>query len=275
MSKDISKEKKKEKVEIKTLYLEVKGNRPTQEEAERLCATPFPRTPPSSQEVKNATGWFLFGIGVAVFGWFFGRWVIRNFRGPGVLFFGYGAAYLVPPASLIFGISSLGKLFRSSRKKKPEKAMRWLWITSLIGEDRSGKRFGKPEYALATLRRLIPPDLPFDKQKVSEYIADLRKTLGNAADRASNTYRSSSEFKWAEASSTTDLKLREEEELYPGVKELRATLTFKDRLSRSINNETYTVTSGVLEIDITQTFISSGGYWFPYEICSPVQLVEK
>jgi len=58
----------------------------------------------------------------------------------------------------------------------------------------------------------------------------------------------------------------------PGGKELSDTVSFKDCLSRSDgNNKTITMVTAVLEIEVTQSFVCSGGYWYPYELTSPME----
>ncbi len=83
-----------------------------------------------------------------------------------VLFFGYGGAY--------HGRAHLGhfrafpaffKLFRSGCKKTPQAPSNGLWETSYFGEDGVGVRFGKLNYAVATLDRAVPAGAVFDKRR--------------------------------------------------------------------------------------------------------------
>ncbi|NLF29052.1 MAG: hypothetical protein GX592_14240 [Clostridiales bacterium] len=255
-----------------TVRFRVSGARPSAEEAARLTAIPFERTPPSAEEVKDAFKWFFFGVIGAIALWFFGNWVIRRFVGPGVLFFGYGGAYVAAPILMLFGIVSLGKLLRSARKKKAKAALEWLWMTSLLGENSVGKRFGKPDYAISTLYRLVPKQRPISGRKIADYIDALRKALSDAADETTIPAKEEPPKTWQETGATKSLTVTGEAELFPGVKELSATICFKDCLSRGDgNNKTVTMVTAVLEIEVTQSFICSGGYWYPYELTSPIE----
>ena len=257
----------------KAVQFDVRGKEPTQEAAARLVGMPFQRTPPSGPEVSEALKWFGIGVGVAVAGWFFGGWVIRDFVGPGVLIFGYGAKFLLAPAMLIFGGSSLCKLFRSARKRKPEDAMKWVWLTAILGDDAVGERFGKPEYALSTLRRIIPDGMPFHAAETADYIAYARQTIERAADRTTARERER-DGGWKPAGAQKELLVTGARELYPGVKELTATLTYQDCVQKSTggnNSNTITMTAAIVELTITQAFVCSGKYWFPYEVKLPMQ----
>jgi len=256
-----------------TVRFRVNGARPSAEEAARLTAIPFERTPPSAEEVKEAFKWFFVGIGVAIALWFFGNWVIRSFVGPGVLFFGYGGAYVAAPLLLVFGVVSLGKLLRSARKKKAGAALEWLWMTSLLGENSVGKRFGNPTYAISTLYRLVPKQRPISGRKIADYIDAVRRMLSDAADETTiPAMEEPPKGSWRETGAIKNLTVTNETELYPGVKELSATVSFKDCLGRSDgNNKTITMVTAVLEIEVAQSFVCSGGYWYPYELTSPME----
>lgn len=254
-----------------TIKLNVVGAIPTNDEIASLTSIPFEKKAVSAEEVKDALKWFAVGIAVAIVGWFFGGWVISEFRGPGVLIFGYGTRYVAAPVSILFGVSSLLKVFRSARKKKAFDAMKWVWMTSIIGEDGVGTRFGKPEYAISTLRRIIPSAVSFPEEGIIAYIKQVRDTIAAAADITTVPTRNAQKD-WNPTGPIKDLSLKDEVEIAPGVKQLHAILSYKDCLSKSgNNNSTLTMVAADLEIDITQTYICTGGYWFPYEIMSPIQ----
>lgn len=255
----------------KTKTLVAAGGIPSREEAERLKGIPFDRKGLSKEEAKDSLKWFAFGVIAAIALWLFGGWVIGKFKGLGVLVFGYGFKYLGGPIMVVFGISSLLKLFRSARKKKPFDAMKWIWITSLVGDDGVGdsSRFGKKEYALATMERIIPSGISFSEAELSGYIDQVRSAISHAADE--NTLKvKAKQTGWSESYPMKELRLKEEKDLFEGVKQLHAVLTYQDCLSKTVNNKTDRMISAIVEINITQTFICSGGYWFPYEIICPV-----
>lgn len=267
-------ETKQENTLSPTARFAVRGARPSQQEAAHLTTLPFARKRPGAAEVKEAVKWFFGGIAMAILAWFVGNWVIKGFRGPGVLIFGYGLAYLGAPLSLIFALVSLSKLFGSARKKKIKDALNWQWQTALLGDDRVNTRFGKPAYALSTLRRMVPDGVPFDDGKASAYIEGLRKQLSDAADQTTLTAKKTPPGDWNLTSPSITCVITGQTELFPGVQEVEALLTFYDRLSRSVGNQkTETICSAVLEISIVESFVNASGYWFPYELCPVIEAV--
>jgi len=260
----------------KTVYFDITGRRPDPEEAQRLRTVPFAKKPLSSEEAKNALKWFAIGVVAAVAMWFFGRWVIANFIGPGVLFFGYGGAYLAAPISAIFGISSFFKLFRSGCKKTPQVAFKWVWETSYFGEDGVGVRFGKLNYAVATLDRAVPAGAVFDKEAVSRYIQYLRDTLAQAMDETTLPARKEPPAKdWRESGALKSVQIDGCTELAPGVAEVAATISYKDVITRSLgNNKSYDVIAAILELRVTEVFLQAGKYWYPYDLTPVVTRAE-
>lgn len=250
-----------------TVHFDIIGKQPSTEEAGRLTGMPVEKKPVTGHEAKEALKWFAVGVGAGVALWFFGRWVIGGFRGIGVLFFGYGAAYVGAPISVIFGISNLFKLFRSAQKKKPEAALRWVYEVSYLGEDAVGTRFGKLDYAVATLERIVPSGLGFDKEAARSYIQNFRDLLTQGMEQTTAKARKEPPGGWAEAGAQKHLKIEGTKELAPGVVEMEATLSYQDMLSRSQgNNNTVNMIAAVLELHIRGVFIRSGKYWFPYDV---------
>ena len=248
---------------LRTVVFQIQGRRPDQAELGRLSSLPYGRTLPGGAEVKEAVKWFLIGTiaGVAMF--LFGRWVIERFAGPGVLFFGYGAAYLAAPASVIFGFSSLGKLLRSAQKTKPADAFRWAWMVSILGDDEVGERFGKLPYAVSTMRRLLPKDMAYNESAFGRYVDALRFSMAAAADESASAPR---EGGWSESGPDKTCAITRDEELLPSLRELSAVITYTDRLSRTDDrNRSESMTAAKLELHITQCYIRSGKYWFPYD----------
>jgi hypothetical protein len=253
--------------EPEAVHFDVTGRYPTQEEAVRLTSMTIEKKPASGAEIKNALKWFAVGIAIGVAVWFFGRWVIGNFRGFGVLFFGYGFAYIGAPAAVIFGFSSLFKLFRSAQKKKPEAALRWVYEVSYMGDDTAGTRFGKLDYAVATLERIIPGAMGFNRDMAKAYITGFRETMIRAMEITTAKARTEPPGSWTEGSPQTQMKIEGSRELYPGVLEMSATLVYKDILSRSdTNNNTINMIAAVLELHIVSVLIQSGKYWYPYDV---------
>lgn len=254
---------------MQTVIFQIQGKRPDQAEVEKLSRLPFGSGLPGKAEVKDALKWFLIGTLVGVVVFFFGRWVISRFVGPGVLFFGYGAAYLAAPGLVIFGLSSLFKLFRSAHKKKPANALQWAWMTSILGEDAVGERFGKLPYSLSTMRRLLPEGTGFDETVFGEYITALRDAMAKAADETTSPLKTGG---WHESGPNKSCKITEDNELLPDLHELKAIITYNDQLAlTNSNNKTRYMTSAKLELHITQYYIRSGKYWFPYDFMPAFQ----
>lgn len=253
--------------EPKTVHIDITGKHPAAEEAQKLTSVPFDKKPVSAEEVKEALKWFVIGIVAAVVFWFLGRWVIVKFVGPGVLFFGYGLAYIAAPVSAIFGCSSLTKIFRSGRKKKVEDSLKWVWETSYFGDDGVGSRFGKLNYALSTLERAVPFSISFDREKTRDYITELRETMSLAMNETTLKAREEAPGGWNEAGALKSTRIDSSNEIYSGVIEIGATITYKDVISRSeTNNKSYKVISAVLELHVTSVFIKAGQYWYPYDL---------
>ena len=127
---------------MKEIQFQVREKPLDQDEINRLKALQFKYSPPGGAEFAEAFKMVLIGFIGAVFGFFFGGWVIKNFVGPGVIVFGYGLKYLAPPICVIIAIVGLSSLLRPSHKKKAADAMKWMWQVSIMGEDATGARFG-------------------------------------------------------------------------------------------------------------------------------------
>ena len=253
---------------MQTVIFQIQGERPDQAEVERLSRLSYGSGLPGEAEIKDALKWFCIGIlaGVALF--FFGRWVIRRFVGPGVLIFGYGGAYLAAPISVIFGFVSLSKLFRSAHKKKAADALQWAWMVSVLGDDAAGERFGKLPYSLSTMRRLLPEGADFAAGTFEEYVTAFRGALAKAADETAAKLRVGG---WHESGPNKSCKITEDNELLPNLHELKAVITYNDQLALTNNNKTKYMTSAMLELHITQYYIRSGKYWFPYDVMPAFQ----
>lgn len=249
-----------------TTIIQIQGKRPDQVELERLSSLPYGRTLPSGPEIKDGAKWFLIGTisGAALF--FFGRWVIRGFAGPGVLFFGYGFAYLAAPVSVIFGFASLGKLLRSAQKTKPADALNWAWMVSILGDDEFGGRFGKLPYATSTMRRLLPEGMAYDESAFGRYVGALRSSMAAAADESESASDMKKGGRWHESDPSKTFTITRDEELHPDLRELSAVITYEDQLSRTDSRgQSEYMTVAKLELRITQCYIRSGKYWFPYD----------
>ena len=253
---------------MQPVIFQIHGKTPNRSEAENLSTLRFGSGLPGAAEAKDALKWFFIGILTGIAFFFFGRWVIGHFRGLGVLIFGYGGAYLAAPIMVVFGFVSLFKLFRSAHKKKPADALHWAWMVSILGDDAAGERFGKLPYSVSTMRRLLPEGADFDETSYTEYVQLLREAMSKAADETAASLKTGG---WHESGPNKNCKVIEEKELLPNVYELRAVVTYNDQLALTSNNKTKYMTSAMLELHITQYYIRSGKYWFPYDITPSFQ----
>ena len=192
---------------LKSVVFQIRGKKPEQPETEKLSGLTFGSGRPGEAEVKDALKWFFIGIIAGVVLFFFGRWVIRRFVGPGVLVFGYGGAYLGAPVSVIVGFGSLFKLFRSAHKKKAADALRWAWMVSVLGDDAVGARFGQMAYTLSTMRRLLPEGTGFDAGAFEAYVTAFRDAMSEAADETASKWKKDG---WHESGPNKSFKLVED-----------------------------------------------------------------
>ena len=244
------------------IIFRVQGRRPEPQEAERAKTFTFGAGHPGEAEVMEDIKWFFVGCVIAVVGFFVGRWVIKHFVGPGVIFFGYGLGYVVPPIAIIFAFYNLFMLFRPARKKTADAAMKWMWMVSLMGEDTNGERFGKLAFAESTMKRVMPKETQFNPDYYGGYVTALRTAMSDAAEEKAAELKKAG---WMQSGPVKAFTVQQETELMPDVKELQAVLTYRDRLTRQANSKTYFAETGVIELQITQVFIRAGKYWFPYD----------
>jgi hypothetical protein len=260
--------------EPKTVHFSITGDRPTEEEFQRLTAIPFEKKPVSASEVKYALKWFAIGLIFSIVLWFSGRWVIRNFIGIAVWYVGYGGAYIAAPVSVIFAFWILLQIFRSGRKKKAKDSFNWIWRTSYFGDDSLNVRFGKLDYALDTLERAVPSGIPFDRAKIGDYITELRITMSNAMDETTLQARKEAPGGWGDSCALKSIIIDNGIEIYPGVLEICATITYEDVISRTdANDEKYNVISAILVLHIKSIFIKTGQYWYPYDLMPVISRV--
>jgi hypothetical protein len=222
----------------------------------------------SGAEARGALLLFFIGLAAVPLLWLFGRWVIDGFVGPGVLFFGYGFAYVAPPILIIFAIYSFSRLFRSAQKKKPEGALRWFFEVVLIGDTfATSGRFSKMDYAIATLERAAHNVSRFDKSAAEAYITQTRELLAKGMDLTTAKAKGGKKSGWNEGSPLVLLKIDNERDLFPGAVEVAATLVYRDQItSQDSKNRTVTKVTAVLELHIVFSLVRSGKYWYPFDI---------
>lgn len=250
--------------EKKPIKFRITGREPCEEETARLAAMPMGSGLPGGAEVADALKWFAVGIVSAVVLFFFGRWVISQFRGPGVLIFGYGFAYLVAPIMIIFGFGSLFKMFRSAHKKTAAAAGKWFWVTSVLGDDAVGARFGKEAYAFSTMRRMLPKDFDYREEEIGRYLEALHNAMAAAGDRTTAELLKAG---WNITAPYVTWTPGNETEISPDLHRLEATIGYVDKLTKSDSSgKSKTIENVRMELAISQFYIRSGKFWFPYDL---------
>ena len=250
-----------------TVYFKVTGRQPEESEVRELSAMQMSGKKPSKEEVKDATKWFAVGVLAGPVLALIGYLILsaKKLAGIGKLVFGLGGMF-AGVVMVIFGFASLFKMFRSAQKKTPGKSANWFWVTSVMGDDvSSGDKFGKIDYAIATMARMLPADMPFSEKDETLWLIDFRKALADAADEAGKPIRAAGNL--TQSPPQVSLRVDEEKEISPGLAQVSASLTFHDMFSyASGNSQTNKVLAATLQIGISQYYIRNGQVWFPYDL---------
>jgi|GEM_PF-5908703 hypothetical protein len=246
--------------DLKTVRLEISDNLPDAERINRLQTIPIEKKRATEREKKEAFKWMAVAVVVAIICWIFGKWVIREFVGLGVLVFGYLPAYAGPPVMLLFFLSQAYLLVRSEQKKTPEEAFSWLWETAYFGEDAPlESRFDALDYAVGAAMRAIPDGLNIPEVSVRAYIEDFRNTLNSALDDAKSSDVSLDCYV---DKPPISLKRKAITNLADGVVVLEETISGTDIWKWTHENKTYQIAASKFELQVRQVFIRSGDYWF-------------
>lgn len=259
-----------------TVYFKVTGRQPEDSEVRGLSSMPMAKKRPSKEEVKDSTKWFFIGILVGPILGLIGYLVLsaKNLVGPGKLVIGLGGIFACF-VMIIFAFVSLFRMFRSAQKKTAGKSAHWFWVTSVMGEDAGAdERFGKTEYALATMARMLPDGMNFSEKEETLWLMDFRRALADAADEVSKLYRSQSHL--VQAQPQISFTVKEEKEVSPDLACVKARLVFNDMFTISGNNsQNNKVLADKLELDISQYYIRNGQVWFPYDLTPAYERLSK
>lgn len=246
----------------KTKFI-ITGKQPESTEMSRLTSLPFEKRSMGEAEVKDTLKWFALFTFFSIFAFFFGKWVIRNFRGPGALLFGVGGVFVGAPVLAGMAISYLWRFVRSPRKKTPEKAFRWAWLISLLGDDAVDDRFGTADYAVSTMRRMLPNGTDFSEEAYGKYVTEFRNRMTKVANEHAHEWRSKG---YKNDTVVREIKITESRELSPDLREIKAIVTLRDVLAKNLgNNKTQKAVSSILELHVSQFYVRSGNYWYPYD----------
>ena len=256
----------------------VKGKRPIAEEVNHLTSVVFPKKPVSESEKNKAIKYFFIFIGIAIVCFVLG-FLISNIpgkRGSGVgivRLMGYTILFLGTPSCIIGAFFYLFSMFRSGRTTKIEKSFRWVWENSILGEPdlfgNKNNKFGGFQYALDTIERAVPGYI--DKDSVGEYITRLRESLLSAMEQTTAKVRA--EKNWTDGTPLISIIFNKTQELFPNVSEVNATISFSDILDgHNDKNETVHYITAIIELRVTQVFIKTSKYWYPYDLTPDFQL---
>ena len=278
------------------IKLEVNGSVPSTQEMEQLTKIKFEKRRPDSAEAKRVIKRFLICIPLWVVAIILlvllGKWYNDLFDGvtgavDGAIRGGaFGGIRVLASAFACFVLilscirfNAVYRYCRPVRNKSAFDAMKWVWIDSLLNNDTGNlfkeDRFGKPEFAVSALERIVPTAISFPEEQLKEYLQQTREVIAEAADVTTAPLKNA-HSDWKNAKPIKTLTKEEERDIAPGVKQIRASLSFQDRILRNISDRKsqYLVTAE-LEIVICQTYICADGRWFPYEIMSPIQWKES
>ena len=254
---------------IKKVRFQITGCKPSDEEAAKLSGLQVKFSMPGGAEFAEEFKWFFIGIICLVLFIPIGLWILGQFRGIGALLFGVGIP-LAGVVMFLYGIYSLGLLLRSPHKKTVEKAAKWFWLTSCLGEDAASARFGKEEYGLSTMKRMFPEGAGFDDNEAREFIREFREKIGEAADRTTAETRGTDG--WMQAAPLKDFKLVEDEEITPSLHRAFIRLKIRDLLHKSDNNgKSLNIETARIQLEIEQYYVRAGEAWFPYDLSPEIR----
>jgi hypothetical protein len=251
-----------------TVHFDIVSKRPTQEEAAKLISVPFEKKRRGIGEIIPGILGLLLAAGFGAGGSALGFSIIDSSHGISLLA-GYFLAFVWPLA--MFGACIIGAyyiFFRTAQKKNPEDALKWLYEEAFMG---SGVlRFGDLDGTVNDLELIVPVSMGIDREAARKYIAECRDAMTRAMELTTKEARGERNGGWAEDVPIKEMKIDGIEEIYPGVVEIHATYSYKDRLTREVKKagakETEKLISAELELHITSVMIHAGEYWYPYDI---------
>jgi hypothetical protein len=262
--------------------LRVEGKLPSG--IEHLRNLSFARKPVSPGELKDAVISILIGIIGGPLIILFGFWVIGNFRGPGVLFFGYGGVLAGVIMLLVLTIMGLNKLLRDPRQKSIKNILHWIWKGSYFNNaDFNASRYISADDAAASAIRAVPAEISdaAGKETLKTYITGIReavdKVLTEEAAKVdtSGIFTSGRSITWTAGDSLEigPPEISAETEKEDGLK--KATGTFKIvknlTVSRNDKGDTYSLAAAAVELSIHNFYVNSGKFWFPVDLMPEIK----
>jgi hypothetical protein len=252
---------------------------------EHLRNIPFARKPLSSGEVKNAVISILIGIIGGPLIVLFGLWVIGRFRGPGVLFFGYGGVLAGVITLLVLPIMGLHILLRDPRKKSIKGVVNWIWKESYFNNvDFTAARYISADDAAASAMRAVPAEISdaIGTETLKSYIIRIREAVDNVlteeAAKVDTTgiFTNGHSIIWSTGDSLEiDYpEITAETEKETGLKEATGTFKIVKNLSVSKNDkgDTYRLAVSAVELSIHGFYVNNGKFWFPVDLMPEINL---
>ena len=265
---------------MKELFVE--GRSPTSDETYKLRNTPFSRKSLSAGERKKGIQSIIIGIVAPPLFILFGLWVINNFVGPGVLFFGYGALIAAPIFAILFIFTwGINVLVRDPRKKNIKNVFLWIWRESYkdaLDNDLENDKEGHCKYAYGSVIRCAPDTVSdrVSEESLKEYLSKIRNTFKVILDEASEGINTS--CKWKDGSNVrniwnTSWKISEEtinilneNETENGISKATGCFTVKKILSQVEGDDTYELHVAAVSVKVGGYYIKNGDYWFSYDL---------
>jgi hypothetical protein len=259
--------------------LRFEGRVPDPSEIGHLRDIPFAKKPVTAGEAKNAVIMIIIGIIGGPLLVLFGLWVIGKFRGPGVLFFGYGGVLAGGIILLAAPIMGLHKLLRDPRKKNIKGVFNWIWKESYFNNpDFTADRYISAADACGSAVRAVPSGISdaAGMEALKAYITRIREAVDKVLNEESakvdvtGTFASGTSINWV-TGGTLEVgypEITAETEKENGLKEATGTLKIVKNLSVSRNDkgDTYTLAVSAVELSIHGFYATNGKYWFPVDL---------
>lgn len=250
----------------------IPSGKPSPQLVEQIKAASSKGVPPSVAEVRHAFATLLLmgAVGVAMF--FFGMWVIRGFRGPGVIVFGYGAVLAGPIAALYGIFVFIDTLLSERRGKTPARSFEKIWNSGYFSEfSLWNAKKATGNRVLRSLPRIT--GLP-SREEILQYCEELKAFVNADLDAlegqltATGKWTGGNTFdisKWGimEISPMLQTEPLQVTELGNGVSEVRGVVSFVRTRQYSVSDQKkYEMKRAVLRLDITSYCVKNGRFYY-------------
>jgi hypothetical protein len=128
-----------------------------------------------------------------------------------------------------------------------------------------GSRFGKIDFAVSALGRILPDEMNYSEKDSSLYLTNFRNFLVEGMELTASKIRK--EDNWEEHYPEIKIDIINSENIYDGILEVKATIIYNDVLARDHKDGKVRLTAGaILALNTDYILVQSGKYWFPYDI---------